>query len=136
MRDGGGGGGSLATDGHELTRIMKTDFEQKHAEGTEKQPELPEVKDQPPLDMEFTCQWLSIADPPNHENPVCVSTPGMENSHHIASWSKKSQCFVFDGAPLNGVTFWCSLPASPEYMAKHPEKFEEATTRLIQKVES
>lgn len=104
-------------------------------EGDEKQVLLPIAVPPAPAvqDLECVCTWHPASTPPHHGLPVCVSTPDLKDTHQIAEWSLADKCFLFAGERLVGVTYWTNLPYSPEYMASHPDEFEDSNASKTEK---
>jgi hypothetical protein len=94
-------------------------------------PELPleAVSGVVSLPLEITLTWQPVTKPPLSKDTrgiYCVSTPADGKTAHQLAQCRDGGWFTLNGVCLTGaVTFWCGLPPSPEYMAAHPEEFED-----------
>lgn len=81
--------------------------------------------------LQFMVTWIPASEPPTVESETgvyCVSTPASSFSkHQLACWDARGW-WVSAFPPktlLEGVTYWCHLPYSPEWQATHPDDFVE-----------
>lgn len=83
-----------------------------------------------PLDLSFMVEWIPASQPPTgaQENRVyCVSTPKCEGrEHQLARWDKRGWwASAWSPMLVEGVTYYCDLPFSPEWIAAHEDDFAE-----------
>jgi len=89
----------------------------------------PKNTDEGQTSLQFMVEWVPASKPPTgyRENRVfCVSTPNRPKNeqHQLARFDKQGRWVgVYSHDLIEGVTYWCDLPFSPEWQAAHPDDF-------------